>query len=370
MWNRIPVVLLILTVGIVPAVRGQEDPIIRGRAVSEWFRLLKSEVNAARRQAILALIDSQAGPNVPIVLPNLLNAVSAHSDPAIRARILRILPKYKDRGDDIVQTYRSRLIHDSDGATREAAAQTIPKLDRSAAVLLMPDLGTALKDKDSRVRAASAQAIGMLSQGDPQVANEVLPQLRVGLHDADSEVRFQCAYALAQMGEVAAPAAGDLAEMFRTDANVLNRREAAKALGAIGSKAKDAVDALLMGLNDPQASVRQAAALALTTVRGDPDRVLPALLKSARDPDVSVRCLSIHAIGAMGKSAIPAIPVLIDILRRDEVADVRLAVIEELAHFGPDARPAIDALRIASKDGRAAVREAAQAALKKIESMP
>jgi HEAT repeat protein len=49
------------------------------------------------------------------------------------------------------------------------------------------------------------------------------------------------------------------------------------------------------------------------------------------------------------------------------VPEVRLAVIEELGGFGADAKEAVDALTIAAKDGRAAIREAAADALKKIQ---
>jgi len=362
--------LLILSLIIQGPVYAQDDPVIRGRTVSEWFRLLREESNAQRRLAILRLIDMEAGPNVPIVLPNFLKEVAVHPDPTVRARIIQALPRYKDRGEEIIQTYRSALTRDKESKVREAAAQTIPKLDRTGAILLIPDLGLAVRDAHPDVRAAAAQTIGILTQSDKQSTVELLSPLEEGLKDSEAAVRFQCAYALSQMGELAAPAVSSLAEMFRNDTVILNRREAAKAIAAIGPKAANAAETLVSGLADPQPGIRQAAALALAQVKGDPERVLPALLKAARDSDVSVRCLAIHAIGAFGKSAVKTIPDLIDILRRDEVADVRLAAIEELANFGPEARAALDVLKVASKDGRAAIREAAQAALKKIESSP
>ncbi|MCX7701123.1 MAG: HEAT repeat domain-containing protein [Gemmataceae bacterium] len=332
--------------------------------------MIRDEANPQRRLAALMIVDSQAGPNVPIVLPNLLRELAQNTDPAIRRRIISLLPRYRDRGDEIVNSFRLALTKDADAGVREAAAVAIPKLDRTAAVALIPDLANALGDEATGVRAAAAQTIGILCQKDAQVALETIPALISALKDTATQVRFQSAYALAQMGASAVSSAEALADMFVSDREIPNRKEAAKALAAIGPKASPVAEKVLQGLSDPHAEIRQSAAFALGRIQGDPERVLPALLKAARDADVSVRCFAVHAIGAYGKPAVHTIPELIDILRRDEVADVRLAVIEELASFGTDARPALEALRIASKDGRAAIREAALAAIKKIDSSP
>lgn len=360
-------VILLLGAGVGAA---EEDPVVRGRTVSEWFRLIREESNPQRRLAALMIVDSQAGPNVPIVLPNLLRELANNMDPAIRRRIISMLPRYRDRGDEIVNSFRLALTKDADASVREAAALAIPKLDRTAAIALIPDLASALSDEAIGVRATAAQTIGILSQADAQVALETIPALTSALKDTAAPVRFQSAYALVQMGASAASSAEALADMFLSDREIPNRKEAAKALAAIGPKAGPVAEKLVRGLEDPHAEIRQSAAFVLGRIQGDPERVLPALLRAARDTDVSVRCFAVHAIGAYGKSALRTIPELIDILRRDEVADVRLAVIEELASFGADARSALEALRIASKDGRAAIREAALAALKKIESSP
>jgi HEAT repeat protein len=116
--------------------------------------------------------------------------------------------------------------------------------------------------------------------------------------------------------------------------------------------------------------VRQQAAYALGRIKPDPKIALPELLKAVQDKDKSVRCYVIHAIGALGKPATSAIPELIRVLKEDVVADVRLAAIEELATFGPDAKAALDVLMIASRDGKPAIREAAQEAVKKIQQSP
>jgi len=61
---------------------------------------------------------------------------------------------------------------------------------------------------------------------------------------------------------------------------------------------------------------------------------------------------------------------LIRLLKDDDVAEVRIAVIQVLGEFGSDAKDAVDALSIASRDGRPAIREAAADALKKVQKAP
>ena len=138
----------------------------------------------------------------------------------------------------------------------------------------------------------------------------------------------------------------------------------------MGPAASEATPALIKALQDANAEVRQQAAYGLGRIKPDAMLALPELLKAVKDKDKSVRCHAIHALGALGKPATSAIPELIRVLKEDVVADVRLAAIEELATFGPDARAALDVLMIASRDGKPAIREAAQEAVKKIQQSP
>ena len=45
-------------------------------------------------------------------------------------------------------------------------------------------------------------------------------------------------------------------------------------------------------------------------------------------------------------------PDLIKIVKDEEIPEIKLAAIDELANFGPEAAIAEDALKIAAKDGR------------------
>ena len=227
---------------------------------------------------------------------------------------------------------RAEIIKDLDPDTRKGFLKVYPSAEISALVDLL--------DSDD--------AADILNELPIKVSEEVLAGL-------DPLVRAQ------------------VIDLLRYDENVaggLMAKELIKALGALGPKAGAAPANLLAGLRDPNAEIRQLSALALAKVPLDATAALPELLKAASDPDRSVRCYAIHAIGSLGKGAVSAIPELIAILSKDNVAEVRLAVIEELARFGPDAKAALEVLTVASRDGRPAVREAAQEALKRIQSMP
>src|SRR5262249_54658927 len=149
---------------------------------------------------------------------------------------------------------------------------------------------------------------------------------------------INAAYALGRMAPLAAEAAGPLGELAAADKDQAARKEACKTLAAIGPKAVIAVPYLAKVLRDPQASVRQQAAIALGKIGPDAAAALPDLLKAAHEPDKSVRCHAIRAIGGLGKGALTAIPELIKILKEDDVVEVKLAAIDELGGFGPDAK--------------------------------
>jgi HEAT repeat protein len=75
--------------------------------------------------------------------------------------------------------------------------------------------------------------------------------------------------------------------------------------------AKDAIDPLCNMLRkDNDAGVRAAAATALARVDADPEKAVPALIEGLKDKDRNVIIASANAVGAMGKAAADAIPLL------------------------------------------------------------
>ncbi len=351
------------------AIRAEDDPLIRGRKLSEWFKFMREQSDARLRQVALQLVDSEGGPKVGAVLTGLVNELRENKDAGLRARIAELLPRYQDRQEEVVNALKSALQKDASGKVREAAAKSLGGLGR-AGFPALKELGEALKDKDANTRASAAQAIGEFSRVDPEIAKDYVSNLGQCMRDESGTVRFQAAFALGRMGPAAESAVGALVEDLPKDKDASVRKEIIKTLTSLGMGATTASAVLLDSLQDSDVEVRQRAAIALSRVAPPPETALPKLLKAIHDPDKSVRCHVIHAIGGLGKPAASAIPELVEILKKEESADVRLAAIEELASFGPDAKAAIDVLNVAAKDGRAAIRDAAQEALKKIQQSP
>ena len=363
----------LISVQAVPRALAQDDdnPSVRGKKITEWVKILHEDPEPRKRQAALLILEF-TGTKVKRIVPALLKEMRENSDDSIRARCAELVVKLKDdkdQTDRLIDPLIAAMRQDKSAPVREAAATSLGKLARGS-TREIPDLTEALKDKEPRVRAAAAEAIGQNCRADAEVAKDAVPQLTELLKDADANVRVQCAFALGRMGSIAAPAVPVLAELAVKDKQASVRKEAAKTLAAIGPESRSAVQELVRALEDPQTDVRQYAALALGKIGPDASAAQPSLQKALKDKDQEVRCQAARALGGLGKAGTPALPELIRLLKDDDVAEVRIAVIQVLGEFGPEAKDAVDALSIASRDGRPAIRDAAVDALKKVQKAP
>lgn len=136
---------------------------------------------------------------------------------------------------------------------------------------------------------------------------EGLEHLLAALEEGSPAVRWLAGETLAHIGAQAVPALTRALVSPRVEV----RREAARALGDMGSTARRAAVDLLDSLEDPDRTVRLHALLALR-------RVSPNLLRSARR--------------------------LINLLEREQSVRIRRRLIHLLASIGPDAREAIGSL--------------------------
>jgi HEAT repeat protein len=228
--------------------------------------------------------------------------------------------------------------------------------------------------------------------GKPAVA--VLMAIAFG----DSGPRSQAQALLVSHGEAAV---APLIKIVKKATNE-DRRQAALVLGAIGPKAKPAVDTLVRLLDDDDELVREAGMTALEQLgpqaaEAVPDLTLilegkgrtaegPWLVKAARVlgkigpsahaavPALSVCLVDRHiwvvreaclVLGGMGKDAAPAVPNLINVLKNREPA--RDAAAHALGSIGPAAKQAVPTL-IATLMGTSKqdLRDACKVALTKI----
>ena len=94
------------------------------------------------------------------------------------------------------------------------------------------------------------QALRGLGHGELSYGKAAVPPLRSALKDKDSRVRAGAALALSCQGPAAEPALGDLLKLLKEDKDERVRANAVTALGSIGPAAKEAVPALIDALKN------------------------------------------------------------------------------------------------------------------------
>lgn len=105
----------------------------------------------------------------------------------------------------------------------------------------------------------------------------------------------------------------------------------------------------------------------------DTKPAVPLLLEMARkDSDAKVREAAAKALGRMGADPKEAVPVLTEALKKDKVMAVRVAAARALGQLGPDAKDAVPTLRevqqAAQKDKDKRLAQAAGDALRNIRA--
>jgi CubicO group peptidase (beta-lactamase class C family) len=215
----------------------------------------------------------------------------------------------------------------------------------------------------------------------PQGTPTSVASLVSALAGVDTSVRRNAAAALGRLGSGGATAAPDLVgalddrdavvrwnstvalakigsratgPLLRAlaDARVNVRRGAALALGRMVPPPGDALRPLAAALGDRDAGVREAAARALGSFGTDAAAAVPALVGLFADEDPYVNGKAAEAAGLIGKVAVPA---LADALR-DGRENVRWCAAIALGRIGPDARDAESGLVQALSDANANVR--------------
>jgi HEAT repeat protein len=192
----------------------------------------------------------------------------------------------------------------------------------------------AMRSWNASERVGAIQELEFAGLGSSKIA---IPPLIAALGDKDSRVRAAAAAALGPIGGEAA-SSGIQAEAVRTT-----------------------IIALLDALKDPEPAVRTAAANALVTlpVGGtsalvDPRKVTAVLVERLRDPDSQTRLLAIQIMAALGNSAVVGPPQELFAALHDESASVRALAVITLTSFPQNFDPLIPSfLRMMENDERA-----------------
>lgn len=216
---------------------------------------------------------------------------------------------------------------------------------------------------------------------DPRV-QALMDQLR----SEDWTQRTMAASMLSQTGPAAVPAIPLLLEPLKDARGTarIYRSTVPITLGIIGPPAKAAIPALieLLKAEDPEPDhpeanlwtmARANAAYALGTI-GPADRstALAALLDAVRDTRERIRANALVSVSTLGlgagAEAGAAVPILVQVLEDwKDLVESQQAAAELLGAIGPPARAAVPALTRALDSRSEGVRDAAAAALKKVQ---
>jgi hypothetical protein len=226
-----------------------------------------------------------------------------------------------------------------------------------------------LRNKNPSERIKAAEALGDMGP-DADRAREALC---IAMTDARTAVRNAAASALAKIDpDLQKPALALL-----VDKELANCQQALRALAALGERGKPARSIVLAFPDRIQdASVRNNQAVliiqTLMAIAPEDKRVFRLLASYLRSEDASTDHLlhiKLEAAKALPRTPFKkeAVRVLMQVFRSENDERLREASAQGLGEIGPDAKDAVKTLEAARFDPSARVREAVEAALKKIK---
>jgi HEAT repeat protein len=233
--------------------------------------------------------------------------------------------------------------------------------DRQIALLI-----ECLNDPTPRIRASAAGALRNFGPG----AKAAVPALlqRLGDAELDSALEYDkgiLAETLARMGATAVPGlVAAIEDKNRTD---LARSQAIRALGALGTKAREAQPALAAVMKDKTPALAAAAAGIFALVGGDVNAALPVLKDGLRHDSALVALAAAAEVERLGPKAGALVPEMVALLKHRD-RPVRLRAARAVSRMGSAARPAVPALGelLKAGDGRVKGEDEIAEALKRL----
>ena len=151
-----------------------------------------------------------------------------------------------------------------------------------------------------------------------------------------------------------------------SDEDSMVAADAARALGALSTRASPSVPALVKALSHDEPHVRIYAAEALANIGPKAAGATKDLARALSDPIPGVRWAAGEALSSIGPAAQSAVPQLIEALK-DKFLYVRICAAGALGSIGPKAQTAREALRAAATDP--VLRHEVEWALNRIEGI-
>jgi HEAT repeat protein len=185
----------------------------------------------------------------------------------------------------------------------------------------LQELFASFEGESLRARRAAVAAVRKQSPG---AKDEVFDALLKRLYDTDRHARWDAAWALGKIGSKRSDVLDALVVALENDGAALVRWEAAEALGQIGLGRRDVLDALLAAMKNECPYVRAEVSAALGQLAPSPRDVVDALAPAHEDRHPYVRWNIAWALGQIygGRDAVLD---ALAALRKDDCDDVRSA---------------------------------------------
>ncbi len=243
---------------------------------------------------------------------------------------------------------------------RREAAHRLSELGPGAKAAV-PALIRALSDPDRQVWSDSLTAIAALgpeaADAIPTLIDALAGRGNLGFRGrGGGQVVMRSAYALSKIGPAAVPS---LIEVLKSG-DPGSRAAAARAVGGIGSGAKDAVPGLIANLRRASPDETREIAEALAAIGG---ASLAPLATALGDADAATRAGAALALAQCGPAAHSLAPRVAEIAAKEQNPAARVALFSAIAKVGVEPARGVPILLAGLKDADDAVRHGATNAI-------
>ncbi|MHC4253629.1 MAG: HEAT repeat domain-containing protein, partial [Planctomycetota bacterium] len=222
---------------------------------------------------------------------------------------------------------------------RFSAAKSYWQVTGDVAAVL-PVVSFVLDSRYSWVRLLAANLLGEMG---PE-AEEAVPSLTAALLSTNTQLQHNAAIALGKIGSTSHGVVAALVELLAEDEDYQSRSAAAKALGMLGPKAKEAVPALARAMADRAHGVRCDAAEAMEKMGPAAAGAVGDVVRMLEHEEYGIRRSAAKVLGSIGGGAKAAIPELTDLLEDPEpmVRKAAAAALDRIRKAPPARRAEVD----------------------------
>jgi len=322
------------------------------------LRTLRAALSFGDTKAKLGAIGEIAklGRNGEGAAPLLIRALT-DSDRSVRGAAVGALGAIAPSTKQVV-TPLTKLLGGEDDALAAAAVNVLGRTGPGAE----PAVEALLKYAEGKSSTKIKSVIYALARIGPG-ADRAVPMILRAFNSKDRNLRESAAFALGNIGQPTETVVPALIGALGDSDNVVRER-GARGLGTIGPKAANAESALRKALKDTDRTVASRAAWALGRLGASNEQTVNAMIELLQSSESNT--LAAGALGRMGK---PGIDALVKMLARPDSVS-RLLAVRALGQIGQEASGATGAVRKATSDKDANVRQAAALAIEKIVGVP